>query len=729
MKLQDQPKIRLCSLIESEEFPFEFISILAARESWRKEIYRPIYHIHKWWAKRLGSVFRGILLGAVLPEDERLESAFFQLHDFPKISILDPFMGSGTTVGEAHKLGMTVHGRDINPVSCEAVRVALSPLDRNHLKSAFHQLSSSSGQHIRDLYKAEDEEGRLCDVLYYFWVKQTKCPECNDPVDLFPSYVFARNAYPKKKPEIQVYCPCCKNIFQAFSYQDCVTCTQCKTMFDPNSGPAQGSKATCTTCENTFAIAQAMRLSTRPPSHRLYAKLILSTQGDKRYLPATETDRGAYSVCERLLESEVAAGTIRLPETTLEDGYNTRQAIGYNYRTWRDFFNARQLLALGWLQNSIINLPENAERDALLLLFSGTLEFNNLFTSYKGEGTGAVRHMFSHHILKPERMPIEANVWGTPKSSGSFSGLFQSRLLRVLDYREAPFEIGLENGKKAFRVAKPMGMRPLGDWEELEPGGVALSCGDAAHTGLADKSIDFVVTDPPFFDNVHYSELADFFYAWQRLYPRGIVHHNGTTTRQKGEVQDTNSTSFSLKLRRVFEECNRVLKKEGLLIFTYHHSRPDGWVALANAVYGAEFSIVQAHPVRSELAAATPKSQTKEPILLDAIIVCRKQDQDHRVSHNAEEAVNIAVSAATSQIKRLITAEYKPTEADKFVIGAAQFFVALGSNNSALYAVQAFNEQQENLRHMLKNIDIQSQESIRKAELHTGEYRQMNLAL
>ena len=65
-----------------------------------------------------------------------------------------------------------------------------------------------------------------------------------------------------------------------------------------------------------------------------------------------------------------------------------------------------------------LKLPRRIRADALLTLFSGVLEFNNMFASYKGEGTGAVRHMFSHHILKPERTPIEANVWGTPKSSG-----------------------------------------------------------------------------------------------------------------------------------------------------------------------------------------------------------------------------------------------------------------------------------------------------------------------
>jgi adenine-specific DNA methylase len=55
-------------LIETDHFPFEFISRLAERESWRKEVHRPIYHVHKWWAKRLGAVFRSVLLGSILPE-------------------------------------------------------------------------------------------------------------------------------------------------------------------------------------------------------------------------------------------------------------------------------------------------------------------------------------------------------------------------------------------------------------------------------------------------------------------------------------------------------------------------------------------------------------------------------------------------------------------------------------------------------------------------------------
>src|SRR2546430_16148644 len=91
------------TLIETDRFPFEFLSRLSERESWRKEVHRPIYHVHKWWATRLGTVFRGILLGCVLPKEADLERAFYSFHDFPSLTVFDPFMGSGTTVGEAHK--------------------------------------------------------------------------------------------------------------------------------------------------------------------------------------------------------------------------------------------------------------------------------------------------------------------------------------------------------------------------------------------------------------------------------------------------------------------------------------------------------------------------------------------------------------------------------------------------------------------------------------------------
>jgi hypothetical protein len=189
------------------------------------------------------------------------------------------------------------------------------------------------------------------------------------------------------------------------------------------------------------------------------------------------------------------------PSGRLAAGNNTDQARNWNFRSWRQFFNARQLYSLSLMATAIRDLEgPPAEREALCALFSGTLEFNNLFTSFKGEGTGAVRHMFANHILKPERTPLEAHPWGTPQSSGAFSTLLVSRLERAHKYKTEPVDLVLADDGSVVRVT---GLAHAGT------GDVATR--NAADTGLPDASVDLVITDPPFMDNVHYAELADFF--------------------------------------------------------------------------------------------------------------------------------------------------------------------------------------------------------------------------
>ena len=665
--------------IETDFFDFEFISQLAERESWRKEVHRPIYHLHKWWAKRLGTVFRGILLGCTLKDTDDLSVAFYQKHDFSGLRVFDPFMGSGTTIGEAHKLGFTVLGRDINQVAENSVRVALGPLNRKRIEQAFRVLSHGVGETIRGLYRSQDSAGKPCDVLYHFWVMQSACTHCSTAVDLFPSYVFARNAYPARKPEVQVVCPQCGDIFQSLHGCTAADCPACKHRFDPTNGPASGAKANCPHCSKSFNIIES--IGGQRPAFRQYAKLVLTSANQKQYLSISRADERAYSDCAKRLKKLIATDSISLPTLELSDGYNTRQAMRYGFTQWRDFFNDRQLLALSLLRTAITELSDESSRDALLSLFSGTLEFNNVFASYKGEGTGAVRHMFSHHILKPERMPLEANLWGTQKSSGSFSNLFRSHLLRLLDYREAPTEVN-GTATRAGKVCSPEFSGDLYAWKsEIPKRGIALSCGDSSDTGLPNCSIVFVVTDPPFFDNVHYSELADFFYAWQQIGETGT-----TSTRHDREVQDTNSQQFAEKLQSVFSECHRILKHDGLLVFTYHHSRDEGWSAVAEALTKAGFVIVNSHPVKAEMSVATPKSQAKEPIQLDIILVCRKA---YKSTSNLQTETDAMVSAH-QKLVRLQEAGFELSANDRKVVIAGQL-LTLGAETKDLLEMIARN--------------------------------------
>jgi putative DNA methylase len=161
-----------------------------------------------------------------------------------------------------------------------------------------------------------------------------------------------------------------------------------------------------------------------------------------------------------------------------------------------------------------------------------------------------------------------------------------------------------------------------------------------------------VITDPPFFDNVHYAELADFFYVWQQLYFDGQSLLAKPTTRHPDEVQDTDVNAFAQKLANVFTECYRVLRDDGIMVFSYHHSRNDGWLSVANAVLSSNFSFVQAQPVKAEMSVATPKSQATNPIDLDVFLICKKKEDDDRSYLNNTRAFEQACTIASAKIER-----------------------------------------------------------------------------
>jgi putative DNA methylase len=219
-----------------------------------------------------------------------------------------------------------------------------------------------------------------------------------------------------------------------------------------------------------------------------------------------------------------------------------------------------------------------------------------------------------------------------------------------------------------------LGRHPRGG---LPSGATYLSCGDSSRTDLPDNSVNLVVTDPPFFDNVHYSELADFFYAWQALCPGSGKAQVTGSTRNEAEVQDVDASAFARKLGRVFAECHRVLRDDGLLVFSYHHSRDDGWSSVADAVMGAGFAFVQAQPVKSEMSVAAPKSQAKEPIDLDVLLVCRKRKSDWRERQSGTTAWAAALAGAADKVQRFNRAGRTLSRNDVRVVFMSQLLVEL----------------------------------------------------
>lgn len=208
-----------------EYFPIVDINRLAMPE---RNAFKPIYTMHKWFARRSSSVFRAILLGAMKPAGTDIMEEFYKDHtndpDTKGMVVLDPFMGGGTTIVEALRLGCKVVGIDLNPVAWFIVKTEVEPVDLDELKSAFERLSERivpwSGKPLKetllDLYKTECPccGNKEADTIYTFWVKYAPCTTatCSNETPLFNDYIVSQ-----KSPSIKYYpdcnCPKCRKTF------------------------------------------------------------------------------------------------------------------------------------------------------------------------------------------------------------------------------------------------------------------------------------------------------------------------------------------------------------------------------------------------------------------------------------------------------------------------------------------------------------------------------------
>jgi adenine-specific DNA methylase len=144
-----------------------------------------------------------------------------------------------------------------------------------------------------------------------------------------------------------------------------------------------------------------------------------------------------------------------------------------------------------------------------------------------------------------------------------------------------------------------------------------LLCQSSDFLPLEDNCIDTVVTDPPYYDNVMYSKLSDFYYVWLRLALKGEYEYfRAEYTPKEKEVvvnsvrdrelsREERSNKFLKGLTGIFQESKRVLKKHGLLVFTFHHKESDAWSSVLQSVLNAGFYVVSTYPIHSEMSTST----------------------------------------------------------------------------------------------------------------------------
>jgi len=384
----------------------------------------------------------------------------------------------------------------------------------------------------------------------------------------------------------------------------------------------------------------------------------------KLHQAPTEVDLARDAALARSLDARMHE--LLVPRGPIPPGFNTNQMRKYGYRYWHQMFNPRQLLGLDLLFGAIRAVDDAPSRELLTLLASASLEFNSMFCGAKGLGTGAIRHVFAHHAFIPAKEPLEANLWGVHRSSGGFSTLFRDRLLRGRKWADAPVERRF-TGRKAEKVPVPgerLAGRPADSFESLlrGDGDMLLLNQSSEHLDqVPDGSVDLVITDPPFADNVMYSELSDYFYVWLRealkgdypAFERPLVDDCREAVHNPGRGRD--GAFYTHVLGNVFLEARRKLKRNGRMAFTFHHSGSEAWRHIEDALVFAGFVVERWWPVFAEMESGVPMRGKENGGHLDIVFVCAAAGD---IAAPGEASVQ-DMGARLSQRVRLVAADHR----------------------------------------------------------------------
>ncbi len=566
-----------------EPFPEEAANELARRESFNKHLYRPNTYLHKWWARRSGTTFRHILKHLVTDPAKR---DYYAPGGLEGKVVLDPMMGGGTILHEAIRMGANVVGVDIDPIPVLQARATLTLPSLSHKHEVFSRFFAQLREELAPLYQTTCptcECGAEVQFLLYGLRRRCDCHE----VIFVDSLVLRQN----HTHDIHI-CPMCLQVYSG-SHHTC----------ESTSGIRLVEKGTrgCPTCGARLADIRRESFSDR------YVPLVVigTFREHGQFFKAVEQNDLAAIAQARALAHGLDLGP---PDDFLVPaGPKSNDLLQRGVHTFQDLFTARQLLYLSHCRRL---LPHFSDEDRLwlALLVSTSLEFNSLLCGYKGRDIrrpGAIRHVFSHHAYSFPYTALENNPVFSAETSGTLKRLFRDRIARAGEWAYRPLErrISGHTVKKVTVPGEVDGGTSASDWDQITSDGrrFLVLQRDSAKLEIPPSVVDYVVTDPPYYDNVQYSDLSNFFRVWLRmLLPGEADWCYDPTASAVSEGNHEGVRKYAEVLTNIWQVCHSALKRDGLLIFTFHHWSPEAWAALTLSLKRARFELANRYVVFSE---------------------------------------------------------------------------------------------------------------------------------
>ncbi len=593
--------------------PLDAINASSARE---KPIQRGHpFTLHLWWARRSLVAMRAAIFASLIsaPNDEKdikkIQELIAGFSEWDQISnvnnwaieeakklirqnfpenapkILDPFMGGGSTGLESLRMGCDAYGTEYNPV---AHIIELCTLVYPQKFSQFGADNDQLGYEIKKWGKwvanqVQDEIGYLYEnpidkapIVGYLWARTVPCsnPTCGAFIPLVRNWWLAN----KGKRKIALH-PVVQPDSNKISFE--VVSTDMSTAdFDPARGTFSRGTIQCPVC-NSVSSNQALSQTAQSGNIGEMPLVVIYRDLNKQkyYRSVGEEDIRLFQKAQTTqtkYEND-------LPDEQLAEELGIRR---YGFSSWRDLFNSRQAVALAAFCRNIRSAHE------LMLAQGMEIEKAKIITTYLGlsldnlasgtstlcrwmEGQEVISNSFTFPDFWMQWSYAEANPFGT-------NNRWDQALSRMENISR---QLNFTEGQTAL-----------------------VDHGTATDLKYPDNFFDVIVTDLPYYDNINYGNLSDFFYVWLKrsigyLYPNifktSLTPKDNQIFEKRGTAFESIS-KYEQLLSKALHEMERTLKNDGVLTIIYPYPSQAAFITLLQLLLKAGFITTATWPIRTE---------------------------------------------------------------------------------------------------------------------------------
>jgi adenine-specific DNA methylase len=573
--------------------------------------------------------------------------------------LLDPTAGGGSIPFEGVRLGFESYANDLNPVAATILKSTIQfPLTYHlHVYDDFIRISTIFLERRESaLIKYFPPESNADAIpTNWIWARSITCPYCDGLIPLSPNWRLAQDGtgvrlLPETAGGPNTTGRICsfeivKNIIEqsegtvargsaACPYPDC------NRVVDGDEVKRQAQDGGMG--EQLFAIVFKKRIIVDTKSGRGREKWVRGYRAPRAEDDISGLIRDALEAKLPEWEALDMVPTEKFPEDT-----NDSRPIQYGMPLWRDLFSPRQQLCHGISVEVFRKLYEEetekpdfnevtkAAFGYLALSLDKLRDYNSRMSRWHVNREVMVntfdRHDFSFKWSYAEMAPLIVGLgyeWAIEQTAKCISEL--------VDLTRPDMDAKAHRKMKA--KIDPLQQKAIFDSETFTPPPITISCksGDSLDH-IENQSVDVVVMDPPYYDNVMYAELSDFFYVWLKrtagyvypeLFTRTLTDKENEAVANPAKFKGIKGAKkladqdYRDRMAAIFAECRRVLKFEGIMTLMFTHKATGAWDALTKGLMAAGFVITASWPINTE-ADGSMHIKDKSAANSTIFLVCR----------------------------------------------------------------------------------------------------------